>query len=517
MFFASLGGNVSMEIIIFSIVAVVAGFILGYFLRQSIARKRLDSAEGKIEKLVEEAEKKSQELVLNAKKQAVEILEQAKKKEDEREQQIIRNEQRLEKRENVIDQKTEEIEQTKKLLEQKVEEVKKIRQQSEETRQSELDRLEKIAGLSKEQAKSILLQLTEEENRGALAERIAKIERQGNDEIEKRAKNIMTSVIQKYAGSHAAEVVTTTVSIPSDEVKGRIIGREGRNIKALEKLTGVEIIVDDTPEAVVISGFDPVRREIARITLEKLIGDGRIHPTRIEEAYEFAKKEIDNKVKEAGEAATYDLGIAGLDPKLVYLLGRLRYRTSFGQNVLLHSLEVAHLSGALAAELGADVTVAKKAGLLHDIGKAVDHEIQGTHIEIGIKILERFNMPKEVIDAMKSHHEDYPFETPESFIIAAADAISASRPGARKDTLEKYLKRLEELEATANSFAGVERTYAIQAGREIRVFVKPEMVDDLGALKLAREIADKIEQDLKYPGEIRVNVLRETRSVEYAR
>ncbi len=497
--------------------SLLIGGGVGYVTRQSIARRRLDTAEGQIEKLTEDSEKKARELVLDAKNKAVEILEEAKKKEKEREDTIVRSEQRLEKREVSLEQKTEEVENNKKILEQKVEEVRKIKLEAEDARTRELERLEKIAGLSKEQAKTILLQLTEEENRDAIAQRIAKIERQGVEEIEKRAKNIMTSVIQKYAGSHAAEVVTTTVSIPSDEVKGRIIGREGRNIKALEKLTGVEIIVDDTPEAVVISGFDPVRREIARITLEKLIGDGRIHPTRIEEAVEFAKKEIDNKIKEAGEAAVYDLGIAGLEPKLVYLLGRLRYRTSFGQNVLLHSLEVAHLSGALAAELGADVAVAKKAGLLHDIGKAVDHEIQGTHVEIGMKIMEKFNMPKEVIDAMKSHHEDYPFETPESFIIAAADAISASRPGARKDTLEKYLKRLEELETTANSFAGVERTYAIQAGREIRVFVKPEEIDDLGALKLAREIADRIEQDLKYPGEIKVNVLRETRSVEYAR
>ena len=503
--------------ILFIFVGIVAGVFIGYVARQVIARKRLDTVEGKIEKMTEEAEKKSQETVLNAKNKAVEILEEAKKQEKEREDQILRAEQRLEKKENIIDQKTEEIEKNRKLLEQKAEEVRKIRQEAEEARKKELDRLEKIAGLSKEQAKKILIQLTEEENREEIAQRIVKIEKEGQEEIEKRAKALMTSIIQKYAGSHAAEVVTTTVAIPSDEVKGRIIGREGRNIKSLEKLTGVEIIVDDTPEAVVISGFDPVRREVARIALEKLINDGRIHPTRIEEAVDFAKKEIDNKVKEAGEAATYDLGIAGLDPKLIYLLGRLRYRTSFGQNVLLHSLEVAHLSGALAAELGADVAVAKKAGLLHDIGKAVDHEIQGTHVEIGIKILEKFNMPKEVIDAVKPHHEDYPFETPESFIIAAADAISASRPGARKDTLEKYLKRLEELETTANSFTGVEKTYAIQAGREIRVFVKPEEIDDLGALKLAREIADKIEQDLKYPGEIKVNVLRETRSVEYAR
>ena len=505
-------------IIILGVVGgLAAGFGVGYVTRQSIARKRLDTVEGQIEKKIEESEKKSEETVLNAKKRAVEILEAAKKQEKEREDQILRTEQRLEKRETTIDQKTEEIEREHKLLEQKAEEVRKIRQESEEVRKKELERLEKIAGLSKEQAKNILLQLTEEENRDLLAQHIAKIEKEGMEDIEKRAKTLMTSIIQKYAGSHAAEIVTTTVSIPSDEVKGRIIGREGRNIKALEKLTGVEIIVDDTPEAVVISGFDPVRREIARIALEKLIGDGRIHPTRIEESVEFAKKEIDGKIREAGEAATYDLGIAGLDPKLVYLIGRLRYRTSFGQNVLLHSLEVAHLSGALAAELGADVAIAKKAGLLHDIGKAVDHEIEGTHVEIGIKIMEKFKMPEEVINAMKSHHEDYPFETPESFIIAAADAISASRPGARKDTVEKYLKRLEELESTANSFSGVEKTYAIQAGREIRVFVKPEEIDDLGALKLAREIADKIEQDLKYPGEIKVNVLRETRSVEYAR
>ena len=503
--------------LIVGILALSGGTFAGYLVRQSIAKKQLTTAEGKVEKMVEDADKKAQETVLEAKNKAVEILEEAKKKEKAREDQILRMEQRLEKREETLDQKIEEVERGKKLLEQKAEETRRIRQEAENARKKEMERLEKIAGLSKEQAKNILLQLTEEEYRDVIAQRIAKIEKEGKEDIERKAKNIMTGVIQKYAGSHAAEIVTTTVSIPSDEVKGRIIGREGRNIKALERLTGIEIIVDDTPEAVVLSGFDPVRREIARIALEKLINDGRIHPTRIEEAVEFAKKEIENKVREAGEAAAYDLGIAGLDPKLVQILGRLRYRTSFGQNALLHSLEVAHLSGALAAELGADVAIAKKAGLLHDIGKAVDHEIQGTHVEIGIKILQKFNMPKEVIDAVKAHHEDYPFESAEAFIIAAADAISASRPGARKDTLENYLKRLEELESVGNSFSGVEKTYAIQAGREIRVFVKPEEVDDLGAMKLARDVADKIEQELKYPGEIRVNVIRETRSVEFAR
>jgi ribonuclease Y len=300
-------------------------------------------------------------------------------------------------------------------------------------------------------------------------------------------------------------------------VKGRIIGREGRNIKTLERLTGIEIIVDDTPEAIVISGFDPIRREIAKIAIEKLLGDGRIHPTKIEEAVEFAKQEIGNKIREAGEAAVYDVGVAGLDPKIVQIIGRLRYRTSYGQNALLHSLEVAHLSGALAAELGADVVIAKKAGLLHDIGKAIDHEVEGTHVEIGIKILQKFNIGKEIIDAMKAHHEDYPFDNPESMIIAAADAISASRPGARKDTLENYLKRLGELEDVVNSFEEVEKSYAIQAGREIRVFVKPDKTDDLGAIKLARSIADKIETELKYPGEIKVNVIRETRALEVAR
>jgi len=509
--------EISIVMLLGVLVALSAGSFLGYFVRQTIAKKQLNTAEGKAEKILEEAEKKSQESVLDAKNKVVEILEEAKQKEKAREDQILRLEQRLEKREEMVDKKLDELEKGKKILEQRAEEIRKIKQETEDVRKRELERLEKIAGLSKEQAKAILLQLTEEESRDVIAGKMAKLEKEGMSELEKKAKNIMTSIIQKYAGSHASEVVTTTVAIPSDEVKGRIIGREGRNIKALEKMTGVEIIVDDTPEAVVISGFDPVRREIARIALEKLLGDGRIHPTKIEEAVEYAKKEINNKIKEAGEAASYDVGVAGLDPKLIHVLGRLRYRTSFGQNALLHSLEVAHLAGALAAELGADVAVAKKAGLLHDIGKAVDHDIQGTHVEIGIKILNKFAMPKEVIDAVKSHHEDYPFETQESFLVAAADAISASRPGARKDSLESYLKRLEELESVATSFPGVEKTYAIQAGREIRVFVKPEEIDDLGAMKLAREIADKIESELKYPGEIKVNVLRETRSVEFAR
>jgi ribonucrease Y len=509
--------EVSISILFIIVLCLVAGSIMGYFARQSIAKKQLNTAESKVTKLIEEAEKKSEETVLDAKKKAVNILEESKKKEQERENQIMRHEERLARREETVDRKMEEIDRGRMALEKKVEEIRRIKKEVEETRRQELKRLEKIAGLSKEAAKKILLQLTEEENRDLIAKKMKELEQGGKEDLDKKAKDIMTQVIQKYASSHAAEITTSTVSITSDEVKGRIIGREGRNIKAFERLTGVEIIVDDTPDAIVISGFDPIRREIAKISLEKLISDGRIQPTKIEEAVEFAKNEINNKIKEAGEAAAYDVGIAGLDPKLIHILGRLRYRTSFGQNALLHSLEVAHLSGALAAELGADVNIAKKAGLLHDIGKAVDHEVQGTHIEIGIKILEKFKIGKDIINAMKSHHEDFPFENLESMIISAADAISASRPGARKDTLEKYLKRLEELEAVANSFPEVEKTYAIQAGREIRVFVKPEAIDDLGAMKLTRSIADKIEKELKYPGEIKVNVIRELRVTEFAR
>ncbi|NCU31686.1 MAG: ribonuclease Y [Candidatus Moranbacteria bacterium] len=509
--------EVNLTLLMASMLFLTLGAVVGYYTRQSIASKQLTTAEGKANSIIEEAKQKYKEETLNAKNKAVEILEEAKKKEKEREEQIRKMEQRLEKREEMIDRKMDDLDKGKNLLESKVLQVKSIKKEAETIRQKELKRLEEIAGLDKEQAKNVLLQLTEDEYKEALLEKIKRLERDGAEEMKKKAQNIIVQVIQKYAGAHTAETTTSTVSIPSDEIKGKIIGREGRNIKTLEKMTGAEIIVDDTPEAIVISSFDPVRREIAKIALSKLIEDGRIHPTRIEEAVKYAKGEVDNKIKEAGEAATYDLGIAGLDPKLVYLIGRLRYRTSYGQNVLIHSMEVAHLSGALANELGADVAVAKKAGLLHDIGKSVDHEIQGTHVKIGIKILEKFHIDQAVIDAMKSHHEEYPFGSAESFIVAAADAISAGRPGARKDTLENYLKRLEELENIVNSFEAVSKSYAIQAGREIRVFVDSEKVDDYGAAKLAKDIADKIEEELKYPGEIKVNVLRETRSIEYAR
>jgi len=509
--------ELNLSLLFIGILSLAVGSILGYFARQSIAKKQLGTAEGKVDKMLTEAKTEAQSILLASKNKAVEILEEAKKEEKRRQEQIFRLEKRIELKEANLDRKLEEVERGKNLLIKKAEEIKKIRKETETARQEQLKRLEKIANLSKENAKKILLQLAEEQNKEYLAKQIKKMEQQANEELIKRARDIMTSALQRYAGSHAVETTTSTVSIPSDEIKGRIIGREGRNIKTLERLTGIEVIVDDTPEAIVISGFNPVRREIAKIAIEKLIADGRIHPTKIEEAVNFAKTEVNNKIKEAGEAAVYDVGIAGLDPKLIQILGRLRFRTSYGQNVLLHSLEVAHLAGAMAAELGANVSVAKKAGLFHDIGKAIDHEVQGTHIEIGMNILKKFGIEDAVINAMKSHHEDFPFESNEAMIVAAADALSASRPGARKDTLEDYLKRLGDLENVAQSFPSVEKSYAIQAGREIRVFVKPEEVDDLGAIKLAREIANKIEEELKYPGEIKVNVLRETRAVEIAR
>lgn len=503
--------------ILFGLAALAVGVLVGYLVRQNIAKGQLSTAEGQAAKMLEGAESKTKEIVLDAKNQAVQILEEAKKNEQAREEKLLLQEKRIEKREEQVEKLVEESEAEKRKLLQKAEEIRAIREESEKIRQEELARLEAVSALSKEEAEKQMFRLVEEESKDALVKRMSKLENEAHDELEKRSLSIMATVIQKYSRSHVSEFTTTTVSIPSDEIKGKIIGKEGRNIRALEKETGVEFIVDDTPGSVVISGFDPVRREIARIALEKLISDGRIHPARIEEAVEEGKKEIDQKIKEAGEAAAYDAGIAGLHPKLLYILGRLRYRYSYKQNVLLHSLEVSYLAGALAAELGADVSCAKKAGLLHDIGKAVDHEIEGTHVKIGMRILEKFNLGQNVIDAMKCHHDEYPHQTIESFIVTAADALSAARPGARKETAEKYIKRLEELEALINSFPQVEKSYAIQAGREVRIFVNPEKTDDLGAMKLARDIAKRIEDELKYPGEIKVNVFRETKAVEYAR
>lgn len=497
--------------------ALFAGLVIGYVIRKMIAKNQVGSAEGKAARLLEDTKIKSKEQLLDAKSKGVKILDEVKKEERRRLENLQQKEDRIEQKEQKIEQKVSKLEKEKHNLKRKANEIKNIREDILGVKEQQVEKLERIAGMKKEDAHKVLMSVAEKLHKDEVTKALSSLEREKKEILEEKAKDIMVLAMQRYAGSHSADTTTTTVSIASDEMKGRIIGREGRNIKAIERLTGAEIIVDDTPEAIVISAFNPIRRETARLALEKLLEDGRIHPTKIEEAVEWARDMVSKRAKEAGEAAVYDVGIAGFDPKLTQLLGRLRYRTSFGQNVLLHSLEVAHLSGYLASELGLDANLAKKAGLLHDIGKAVDAEVQGTHVELGISILQKFKQSQEVIDAMKSHHEDYPFESSYSLIIAAADALSASRPGARKDTLENYLKRLEEIEDTVNSFSEVDKSYAIQAGREIRVFVNPDKVDDLGALKLAKNIAEKIEEDLNYPGEIKVNLLRETKAVEYAR
>lgn len=509
--------TISLTLLVMGILFLSIGSILGYYTRQTIAKGQVNTAESKAVSIIVDAEKKAKEEIVKAKNKAIEILDKAEEKVKEREGQIQHMQQRLEKREEILDRRSQEIDQNNEKLRKKVEEVKKIREQIDELRKSEEQKMEVISGMTVEEAKNEIFSRAQEDSKDRLAQQVVKMEKENVEELEQRANNIMVQVIQRYARSHASEFMTSTVTIPSEDVKGKIIGKEGRNIRVIEKLTGVEVIIDDSPDTVVVSSFDPIRRAIAKIALEHLMEDGRINPSKIEESVAFAEKEINRNIKEAGESAVYELGIAGIHPKLIHILGTLRYRTSFKQNVLLHSLEVAFIAGALAAELGYDVNVAKKAGLFHDIGKALDHKVEGTHVNIGIKILEKFNVGKDVIYAMRSHHEEYPYATPEAFIVTAADAISASRPGARRDTVENYIKRLEELESLVNGFEGVEKTYAIQAGREVRVFVNPEKIDDSKMAFLAKNIADKIQNELQYPGEIRVNVMRETRAIEIAR
>ena len=488
------------------VLALVFGLSIGYLLRYFLVKKQ-----------AENAEVKAKEIIFKAKDQALKILEEAKNDERLRQGQFL-------KFENILSKKEKELEEEKKRLSSdfdnvrnKEKEIGDLRIELSDSIESQKKELERIGGVKKEEAKALLLKQIENESKDEIYQKIKKLGNEGNQEIENKARELLISVVQRFAHSQIAEVTTTAVSLPSDEIKGKIIGKEGRNIKAIERLTGVDIIIDETPEALLISGFDPIRRQIAKLTIERLIADGRIHPARIEETVELAKDELEKKIKETGENAIYETGVGPFDPKLVYLLGRLAFRTSFSQNVLQHSIEMAHIAGMLAQELKADVAVAKSAALLHDIGKAVDHEVQGTHVEICRRILEKFGVDKKVITAMESHHEDYPYASLEARIVQAADAISAARPGARRETVEFYLKRLEDLERIASSFEGVEKSYAVQAGRELRVFVTPTRIDDLGAIKLAREIVKKIENEMKYPGEIKVNVIRETRAIEYAR
>lgn len=505
-----------MENLIWIVLAAILGGGAGYAVRKFQAQKQTQSAEAQARKLIDEAKTKRKELLLEAKDQALKIKEQAKIEEKERRNQITRLEQRLEKREEYFDSRIESLEKRERGLAGKERELRDIKRELQDIKKEQRDKLEKIARLSRTEAKGVLLKLTEKEMKEELVNKIKEMEKKAKEEADDKAREILTTTIQRYAASHAAESTVSTVSIPSDEMKGRIIGREGRNIHAFEKITGVDVIVDDTPEVVVISGFDPIRRQVAKIALEKLILDGRIHPARIEETVSEAKKQVSGAIKEAGEQAVYEVGIA-LPPDLVKLLGRLKFRTSYGQNVLKHSMEVAFIASMLASELGADVSICKKAGLLHDIGKAVDHEISGSHALIGRDIAKKFGLSEDITHAIEAHHEDVPYKTIEAIIIQSADAISGARPGARRDTLEAYVKRIEELENIANGFPGVEKSFAIQAGREVRIIVKPEEIDDLQSIKLAKDITAKIEKELSYPGQIKVNVIRETRATEYAK
>ena len=498
------------------ILVLAFGVFIGYLLRRQIGQYQVDSAEAKAKNILAKAKIREQEMFFKAKEESLEILERAKKEELVWRQELKVAEERLEKRQSVFEKKILEIEDQHREIAkttQKLEEAKiKIRALYDQAKQE----LERVAGLNVEEAKKELLGSLEKEMKDDILVRVKKLEQYGSEEIDKKTKELISSVIERYAASHTVEVSTSSVPLPSDEVKGRIIGREGRNIKVIEQLTGTEIIIDDTPETVLVSAFNPIRRQLAKRVLEKLISDGRIQPARIEKVVEEIKKDLAHEIKKIGEEAVYQMGVTGLDPKLIFYLGRLKYRTSYGQNVLQHSLEVANLASMLAVELGANVSVAKKAGLLHDIGKAVDFEVQGTHPELGRDLAEKYGLPKEITIPIATHHEDHP-PTLEAVIVKVADAISGARPGARRDTYEEYLKRLGELEDIAKTFPGVEKVYAIQAGRELRVFVRPQEIDDLAANKLARKIADRIENDLKYPGEIKVLVIRENRITEYAR
>jgi len=489
---------------------VVLGLAIGYAVRELWGARRVNSLERKLKERSLKAENEAQDIVLQAKKKAVNLLEEAQREEKERKAALERTEERLAKREEEISTERGRINLASKEIEIKSAEVEK----GQAALEAELS---KIAGLSPEGARKRLFKEVEESHKNELSQLTQKLIREGREDVEKKSLEIITGAIQRYSRSHVSELTTSSFNLPAEDLKGKIIGREGRNIRTLERLTGVELIVDETPETIIISSFDPLRREIAKLALEKLVKDGRIQPAKIEEKVDEAKAEIEKRMYEIGEQAAYEVGVFDLPKEIVHLLGRLNFRTSFGQNVLTHSIEMAHISGMIASELGANVEVARRAALLHDIGKAIDHEVQGTHVELGRKILKKYGISEEIIKAMQSHHEEYPFETPEAFIVGAADVLSAARPGARRGTLENYIKRLGDLEKIATSFPGVKNAYAIAAGRELRVFVVPEQIDDFRALQLARDIAARIESDLKYPGEIKVNVIREMRAVEYAR
>ncbi len=507
--------------VIVAFVALVIGLLAGYIFRKNLAEKTIGSAEQKAKNLLLDAENRCEtikkEITIEAKEEAHRLRTETEAEIRERRAEIQKAERRLIQKEETIDRKIEGLERKEESIAAKEQTIIEKQNDVEDIVRRQTEELERISGYTREEAKALLLSNVEKEVRVEASLLIKDIESKAREEGDKKAKEIITGAIQRCASDHVAESTVSVVPLPNDEMKGRIIGREGRNIRAIETMTGVDLIIDDTPEAVILSGFDPVRREIARLSLEKLIVDGRIHPTRIEEMVEKAKVEVAQIIKEAGEAATFEVGIHNFHPELIKLLGRLKYRTSYGQNVLKHSVEVAHLAGLMAGELGLDVKLAKRAGLLHDIGKALDHEMEGTHVDIGIDVLRKYKESETVINGMAAHHGDYEPKSMEAVLIAAADALSAARPGARRETLETYIKRLQKLEEIATTTPGVEKAFAIQAGREIRIMAKPEEMSDDGIVFLAREISKKIESELEYPGQIKVNVLRETRAVEYAK
>ncbi|HBB37612.1 MAG: Ribonuclease Y [Candidatus Magasanikbacteria bacterium GW2011_GWD2_43_18] len=502
--------------LVLAFVGGLAGLGIGYVLRIKIAKGNATNVEAIAEKKLTEAKTQEQQIILEAKEKAIKVIDEAKKEEEERRQELRKMQQRLESREETFDKKLLEIEDKKTELQEKVEKVKTIEAEVLAKKEEVVEKLATVATYTKDQAKEELLTKIEETAQDDLLNRVRKMENVGAEELEAKAQDIMVCCMQRTASSHASETTASAVNLPSDEMKGRIIGKEGRNIKTIERMTGCEIIIDETPEMLVISSFSPIRRRVCQLAIEKLIKDGRIQPAKIEEYIEEAKRDLAIDLKKSGEAALQEMGVIASDPKLASIVGRLKYRTSYGQNVLNHSLEVGHIAGLIAAEVGMDPSHARKAGFFHDIGKAIDHDTEGAHTDIGRQIMEKFNMHADFAEVCNTHHDTNP-PLLLTKLVMAADAISASRTGARRDTYEQYVSRLKELEETAMSFPGIEKVYAIQAGREVRVFVTPEEIDDYAAYNLAKDIARKIESELQYPGEIKVNVIRETRVIEYAR